>query len=126
MTLRSMLVALALLLAACSRDGTETASTPAPAPAPPVATSPAVPPPTAESVPPATATALGTIDAIDAAAGTITIAHEPVAALNWPAMTMAFKATPEQLEGLSVGQRVQFEFVSAGSEATITTITAAN
>ncbi len=33
----------------------------------------------------------GTVKAIDAKAGTVSIAHGPVATLNWPAMTMDFK-----------------------------------
>ncbi len=44
-----------------------------------------------------TASATGTVQAVDAAASKITIAHGPVEVLQWPAMTMAFKATPEQM-----------------------------
>lgn len=72
-----------------------------------------------------TATTKGTIKAVDAQAGKITIAHEPVAALDWPAMTMAFKATPEQLAAVKVGQDVQFEFQTQGMDASITRISAA-
>ena len=64
----------------------------------------------------------GTVEAMDASAGKITIAHGPVAALKWPAMTMAFKATPEQLASVKVGQKVQFEFTSQGMDAAITSI----
>jgi Cu(I)/Ag(I) efflux system periplasmic protein CusF len=66
--------------------------------------------------------ATGTIQSIDAAAGKLTIAHGPVAALKWPAMTMAFKATPAQLASVRKGQHVMFEFVADGSGATITGI----
>lgn len=69
-----------------------------------------------------TAMATGTVRAVDAAAGKISIAHGPIAALNWPAMTMAFKATPEQMASVKVGQKVQFEVVSKGMEATVTGI----
>jgi Cu(I)/Ag(I) efflux system protein CusF len=73
-----------------------------------------------------TATTKGTIKAIDSEAGKITIAHEPVPAVQWPAMTMAFKATPEQLAVVQVGQAVQFEFQTRGMDATITRISEAD
>ena len=69
------------------------------------------------------ASATGTVEAVDAAAGKITIAHEPVDALKWPAMTMDFKATPEQIVSVQAGQKVQFEFESQGMDATITQLT---
>lgn len=68
------------------------------------------------------ASATGTIEAIDAAAGKITLAHEPVPSLQWPAMTMGFRATPEQVASVQVGQTVRFEFESKGMDATITQI----
>lgn len=68
------------------------------------------------------ATATGTVDRIDAAAGKITISHGPVKALDWPAMTMGFKATPEQVASVRAGQKVSFEFTSQGMDATITGI----
>ena len=71
------------------------------------------------------ASATGTIQAVDTDSGKITIAHGPVAALKWPAMTMSFKATPEQLAAVKAGQKVDFEFVSAGMDATLTRITPA-
>lgn len=71
------------------------------------------------------ASATGTVQAVDAAAGKITIAHGPVDALHWPAMTMGFKATPEQVSSVQAGQKVQFEFESTGMDATITQITQA-
>lgn len=68
------------------------------------------------------ASASGTIEAVDAAAGKLTISHGPVEALKWPAMTMGFKATPEQVASVQVGQKVQFEFESQGMDGTITQI----
>ena len=68
------------------------------------------------------ASATGIVKVVDAAAGKISISHGPVAALNWPAMTMAFKATPSQLAAVHVGQKVDFEFVSNGMDGTITRI----
>lgn len=68
------------------------------------------------------ASATGTVEAVDEATGKITIAHGPVDALQWPAMTMAFKATPEQAASVQPGQQVEFEFASHGMDATITRI----
>lgn len=46
----------------------------------------------------------------------ITIQHEPIASLNWPAMTMTFEAqSPGLLEGLAVGDHVRFRFQEPGS-----------
>ena len=43
--------------------------------------------------------------------GMVTLAHEPVPALNWPAMTMGFTASPQiNLTEFSVGNTVRFEF----------------
>ena len=45
------------------------------------------------------------------AAGSITLSHEPVPAIGWPAMTMTFKLEPASLaEGLKVGDPVTFGF----------------
>lgn len=41
----------------------------------------------------------------------VTIAHEPVAALDWPAMVMAFQLAPQlDIGGLNVGDAVSFAF----------------
>jgi Cu(I)/Ag(I) efflux system membrane fusion protein len=54
----------------------------------------------------------GTIKAIDAKAGRLSIAHGPIASLNWPAMTMDFKPANEALLGpLKPGMAIIFEFV---------------
>jgi Cu(I)/Ag(I) efflux system protein CusF len=65
------------------------------------------------------ASATGTIKTIDATAGKIAISHGPVAVLKWPAMTMTFNATPAQVAAVHVGQKVEFEFVSRGMDATL-------
>lgn len=52
----------------------------------------------------------GTVTAIDAAAGTVTISHGPIPEVGWPAMTMAFKANqPTLLNSIAVGDRVRFD-----------------
>ncbi|HEK1684242.1 TPA: copper-binding protein [Pseudomonas putida] len=61
----------------------------------------------------------GTVKAIDTEHGKVTLAHGPVAALQWPAMTMGFKASAEQLDGLKVGDKVGFDFRMEGGAASI-------
>ena len=59
--------------------------------------------------------AVGVVQQVDRAAKTVTLAHEPVATLNWPAMTMQFSISePELFERLAAGRQVAFEFVGAG------------
>ncbi len=54
----------------------------------------------------------GTVDSIDARAGTVMLAHAPVASLKWPAMTMEFKlANDALLKDLKPGAAIRFEFV---------------
>lgn len=56
--------------------------------------------------------AQGVIDAIDAKTGTLTITHEPVASLKWPAMTMEFAtANPSLASRVKPGAKMSFEFV---------------
>ena len=59
----------------------------------------------------------GNIIAIDFAHGVITLAHGPIASLNWPPMVMDFRlADPASLRSLVPGQKVTFEITeeSAG------------
>ena len=54
----------------------------------------------------------GSLVAIDAKAGTLTVRHDPVASLKWPAMTMEFvPANPALVAGLAPGSTFDFEFV---------------
>jgi len=56
--------------------------------------------------------------------GNVTIAHEPVATLQWPAMTMAFAADDAALlQGIKPGDRVSFAFRQSGNGATLASIT---
>ncbi len=80
------------------------------------ATSPAVPAPPAEASPAAaempttkSAKGVGTITAIDAAAGTVTINHKDIPEIGWPGMEMPFKSTPEILKGAKVGDEIDFD-----------------
>lgn len=60
----------------------------------------------------------GVIKAVDPKAGSITIHHGPIAALNWPAMTMTFKATSEVLKAAQTGKTVTFTLNAAGDQVT--------
>lgn len=64
----------------------------------------------------------GTISAIDPATGQVSIDHGEIAALEWPPMDMGFEAAPGALEGLNVGDRVDFEFDWDGTKGTVTKI----
>lgn len=66
---------------------------------------------------PASHHGIGRIEAMDWAHATVTLAHDPIASLNWPAMIMDFRARDsELLRSLKPGQKVDFEIVeeSAG------------
>lgn len=64
----------------------------------------------------------GTVTAIDPATGTITLDHGAISSLGWPAMTMGFSITPEQLAGIKVGDKVNFEIDWDGKAGTVTRI----
>jgi Cu(I)/Ag(I) efflux system protein CusF len=79
-----------------------------------------------QSAPKATVSrSTGVVKSLDATLGTVTLAHEPVPALNWPAMVMPFRISPALAKGLQAGQKVDFEFESQGMSATITRIAVA-
>lgn len=62
---------------------------------------------------PQSAEGVGVVRAIDARNNRITIAHEPMPALGWPAMTMAFPLhSADLLTGVAVGNRVNFTLVN--------------
>lgn len=64
----------------------------------------------------------GAITAVDAAAGTVTIDHGPIPGVKWPAMTMAFTASPAVLQKAKVGDQVQFNVTVKGPSAEVTDI----
>lgn len=52
----------------------------------------------------------GSVEAMDWARATVTITHDPIASLNWPAMTMDFRVADHALlQPLKPGQEVEFE-----------------
>ena len=91
------ILTLAIFLAACS---------PSPAPNP-----------TTSAAGSESAMATGVVKGVDAAAGTITIDHGPVEALNWPAMTMTFKAPAVDLQSVKPGDHVRFQPTADGTIA---------
>ena len=64
----------------------------------------------------------GKITALDKAGGKVTIDHGPIPAVSWPAMTMGFNADPKMLEGVAVGDQVDFTLSLKGNDGTVTAI----
>lgn len=116
-----LLGAAALGLAACSPDPAAPAEPGAPAASAPVADKPMADMPM--NTPAAVGPIMGTgkVTTIDAVAGTVTLDHGPIAALNWPSMSMAFTASdPALLAGIAVGDTVSFE-IKSQTESTVVT-----
>jgi len=70
-----------------------------------------------------TAKGTGTVKAIDKTAGTITLDHGPIPEAKWPAMTMAFKASPALLDSVAVGDKVAFDLALKDGSGEVTAIT---
>ncbi|MRL67347.1 copper-binding protein [Brevundimonas sp. SPF441] len=64
----------------------------------------------------------GVVTAVDTAAGTVTINHEAIPAVGWPAMTMSFTADPAVVQQAAVGDRVQFDLTVQGNAGEVTAI----
>lgn len=66
---------------------------------------------------------VGIVRAIDPARGSITLQHQAIAAIGWPAMTMDFKvASPALLKTARVGDTVRFSLHPDGMDSTVTAI----
>lgn len=64
--------------------------------------------------------AVGIVKKVDKAKNRVTIAHEPVASLHWPAMTMSFAVKDEKLfNKFAEGKKVEFDFVQEGGVSSI-------
>lgn len=71
----------------------------------------------------ASAEATGVIEGVDAAAGTVTISHEAIKSINWPAMTMDFTVKDKKILGkLAKGKKVHFTFVQQHGDYVITKV----
>ncbi|HEY3231358.1 MAG TPA: copper-binding protein [Roseiflexaceae bacterium] len=65
----------------------------------------------------------GVVKGVDAKDGVITVAHEPIKSLSWPAMTMGFKVKDKHLvDKVKAGDKVEFTFVQAGNDYVVTAI----
>ncbi len=61
-------------------------------------------------------TTKGEIKIIDLDNKKITVAHEPIPSINWPAMTMRFTFDdPAQISSLKVGDKIDLDFVQQGN-----------
>lgn len=68
-------------------------------------------------------TATGTVKKADTKAGKVTVEHGPVASLNWPAMTMAFKVGEKELwKKLEEGRKVELAFMQRGNDYVVTAV----
>ena len=65
----------------------------------------------------------GTVTAIDKKAGKITLDHQAIPEVNWPAMTMTFTAKPGVLDRLAVGDKVAFDVTVKGNAGEVTAAT---
>lgn len=68
-------------------------------------------------------TGTGSVVSVDKAAKKIVLAHDPITALGWPAMTMGFAVEDAALlDGIASGQKVRFDFRTQGNVAVIVDI----
>ena len=59
--------------------------------------------------------ATGSIDSLDVASNSVSVTHQPIPALQWPAMTMDFGlASPAVAKGIAPGTPMRFEFEDRG------------
>jgi len=64
--------------------------------------------------------AVGIVKKVDPAKRSVTIAHEPIVSLHWPAMTMPFFVKEKKLfDKLVEGKQVEFDFVQENGKSTI-------
>ena len=63
----------------------------------------------------------GTVQKVDPAKGTVTLAHGPIKSLNWPSMTMTYGVKDKALlDKAQSGAKVEFSFVQSGKDYMIT------
>lgn len=67
--------------------------------------------------------AVGVVKSVNAEKGTVSVDHEPVQSMKWPAMSMSFKAKDKKvLQSLKAGQKIEFDFEQHGKEYVITKV----
>lgn len=118
---RLMLLAVPLVLAACDA-GEQKSETPGTSVAAQGTPMPENMPTTASGEDGQIASGEGTVTAVDTAAGTVTIDHEPIPAVGWPAMAMNFKANAAVRQDVAEGDEVTFAFRKTDGGGEITSI----
>jgi len=74
-------------------------------------------------IPEAGGTYSATGEVTEVSDGSVTINHQPVPALGWPAMTMTFKAPDSAMTaGLQTGAHVEFSFRPEGADNVLTEV----
>jgi len=67
--------------------------------------------------------ATGIVKKVDTKSGVVTLTHEPVKSMNWPAMTMGFQVKDKMLyDKFTVGKKVDVEFVKGSKGYVVTTV----
>ena len=64
----------------------------------------------------------GTVTAVDAPAGRVTLDHQPIPDIGWPQMTMTFAVDPAMLADVKVGDQVEFDITLSRGIGTITAL----
>ena len=66
---------------------------------------------------------VGVVKKVDSSTQIVTLAHDPVKSLGWPAMTMGFKVKDKKLmDRLNVDKKVEFDFVQDGNAYVVTAV----
>ena len=72
---------------------------------------------------PGTHRAVGVVKNMDIKAGTVTLTHEPVKSMNWPAMNMTFQVQDKaMLDEMAVDKKVDVQFEQRGKNYVITNV----
>ena len=120
----ALVLSVALFATACSSPSNQAPAADTSAPtAEPTATDATSASGSATAMPPmapVSASVRGVVDSVDVAGKTLVISHEAVASLDWPPMTMSFKAPAIDLGALKKGDHIQFDFNSVGMDGTVT------
>jgi Cu/Ag efflux protein CusF len=66
---------------------------------------------------------VGVVERINQEKGTVTLSHDPVGSLLWPAMTMRYTLQYKSMaDQFAEGERVQFDFIKDKAEYVITSL----
>lgn len=77
----------------------------------------------AENAKAVTHKAVAVVKEVDAVNGKVTLAHEPIQSLKWPAMTMSFAVKDKSLFAkLKPGKKVHVDLVQQGSDYVVTAV----